>query len=769
MTARNNPTPANNINVALDLARQGFHVFPCHSSGERSKEKSPLGVYSWTKECTTDTIQIQKWWSRYPHAAVGLALGKSNLIVVDADRHDPKADGVEAFGALMAAHNYAPHNVPVAVTPNAGTHFFYRQKAGETHGNSEGNLPDGINIRGSGGYVIAPGTIMQDGRFYEPFGSIKDAPEIPDWLWEIIRTQKQIAPQSTPVSHDYTRYAPRETGLDELADLLGYIPPDCPYQEWVDCLMAIHAETGGSPAGFNLINDWSSGGQKYPGTANLQKKWASFKSSGISKNTLAHIARGHGADLSRIAINHRPKPDPVKQDEDRRIANTIRENILKRRVTEAVNDIETAEENQGGAVEYFDLPEGMLNPGGVVGEIADWICDWTSEPIRIHAIGAALVIVGNLVARKVYSKTRPTGTALYIGITAPSGMGKQHPQDAMRLALDQATSACAHTGWNVSLPSIIRALFNKAATVMIADEFADKLIGIRNQNANASQLSISEGLRTLWGATAGAYSPDAALSRQDTTIQRPCLSFFGASTQKDFSRSLVSKDITNGLFNRFLILPRFEEVRTTAEPDALMTLPESLKSKLSWLYNCLGDQLQTALAERADGFPSNPILVPFTDDAKAMDEANKVHQKAMQRASEDDEALALYGRYAEQIKRVALIVACGRQPKDVQSVSITKQDMTFAKMLVEYSIMQFVLMVRRDMVENRIEADRKKVLGVIRKKKNITRSQLLRKIRSISARDMRDIISILCEANQIVETKVPSRTNVAVIYRYLQG
>jgi DNA polymerase III delta prime subunit len=60
-------------------------------------------------------------------------------------------------------------------------------------------------------------------------------------------------------------------------------------------------------------------------------------------------------------------------------------------------------------------------------------------------------------------------------------------------------------------------------------------------------------------------------------------------------------------------------------------------------------------------------------------------------------------------------------------------------------------------------------LGVIRKKKNITRSQLLRKIRSISARDMRDIISILCEANQIVETKVPSRTNVAVIYRYLQG
>jgi DNA polymerase III delta prime subunit len=97
-------------------------------------------------------------------------------------------------------------------------------------------------------------------------------------------------------------------------------------------------------------------------------------------------------------------------------------------------------------------------------------------------------------------------------------------------------------------------------------------------------------------------------------------------------------------------------------------------------------------------------------------------------------------------------------------------------MLVEYSIMQFVLMVRRDMVENRIEADRKKVLGVIRKKKNITHSQLLRKIRHISARDMRDIISILCEANQIVEdfAQIDRRDGLgkskpAKVYRYIQG
>jgi hypothetical protein len=90
-------------------------------------------------------------------------------------------------------------------------------------------------------------------------------------------------------------------------------------------------------------------------------------------------------------------------------------------------------------------------------------------------------------------------------------------------------------------------------------------------------------------------------------------------------------------------------------------------------------------------------------------------------------------------------------------------------MLVEYSIMQFVLMVRRDMVENRIEADRKKVLGVIRKKKEITKSALLRCVQSISARDMRDILGLLCEANQIVEIRDPGKTRPILKYKYVQG
>ena len=78
-------------------------------------------------------------------------------------------------------------------------------------------------------------------------------------------------------------------------------------------------------------------------------------------------------------------------------------------------------------------------------------------------------------------------------------------------------------------------------------------------------------------------------------------------------------------------------------------------------------------------------------------------------------------------------------------------------------------MVRRDMVENRIEADRNSVLKVIRTRKEISRSELLRKVRHISARDMRDILGLLCEANCIVEYDVQTKTNTGKGYKYIQG
>lgn len=183
--------PSHNVSIALALGRAGHYVFPCHAGGENVKK--PLGITSWKSESTNDASRIVQFWTRHPGAAVGLDLAKSNLIVIDADRHGA-SDGVEAFGDLMAANGFDPVGVPMVATPNSGTHYYFRQPAGKVYGNGRGSLPKGIDVRGSGGYVLAPGTILEDGREYEAFGDPANAFEIPAWLQAVLDGATATAP-----------------------------------------------------------------------------------------------------------------------------------------------------------------------------------------------------------------------------------------------------------------------------------------------------------------------------------------------------------------------------------------------------------------------------------------------------------------------------------------------------------------------------------------------------------------------------------------------
>ena len=96
-----------------------------------------------------------------------------------------------------------PH--PQTLTAGGGEHHFYRQPAGRAFGNREGNLPEGINVRGQGGFVVAPGAVRPDGAICEPAPGTPELtvafradaiPELPDWLAECLNRagMKSTAP-----------------------------------------------------------------------------------------------------------------------------------------------------------------------------------------------------------------------------------------------------------------------------------------------------------------------------------------------------------------------------------------------------------------------------------------------------------------------------------------------------------------------------------------------------------------------------------------------
>jgi hypothetical protein len=159
------PSPANNLAVALALAEAGLHIIPAkvvYNERGRRWDKRPL-ITGWPVLASTEPETIRRWWCEWPKALPGIACGKSGVLVADPDRHGGP-DGVRAWGELTGGQDTTPAYVETA---GGGYHFYFSASG---HGNGEGRLPKGINIRGVGGYVIAPGAIRPDGKRWSPAG-----------------------------------------------------------------------------------------------------------------------------------------------------------------------------------------------------------------------------------------------------------------------------------------------------------------------------------------------------------------------------------------------------------------------------------------------------------------------------------------------------------------------------------------------------------------------------------------------------------------------
>ncbi len=147
-----------NIDVALALAAQGAFVFPCQSSG--ATKKQPYRGVFWRSVSTRDENKVRDFWRRFPEAVPAIDLAKTGLLVIDCDKKP--ADGVQ----WLAENAPEPLTAPIVRTPSGGQHFYFRNLS-PPHGNGRGCLPPkkecGIDVRGSGGFVIAPGAVFSDG------------------------------------------------------------------------------------------------------------------------------------------------------------------------------------------------------------------------------------------------------------------------------------------------------------------------------------------------------------------------------------------------------------------------------------------------------------------------------------------------------------------------------------------------------------------------------------------------------------------------------
>jgi Bifunctional DNA primase/polymerase, N-terminal/AAA domain len=196
---------------SLAYAAAGFFVFPCSAERYERKpndrlpfgkaKKIPVGVSSWSKDATIDEKQIREWWQKYPQALVGLPCKQNRLFVIDCDRHTARQDGVTAYAALCEGRDEPMPPHPVICTDYEGEHHLFLMPD-EPIGQGKSKLPPGIETRGfqrdnDGGYVIASGSRMPDGRRWKRLDGTprltEKLPLPPQWLIELCQPP-QIKP-----------------------------------------------------------------------------------------------------------------------------------------------------------------------------------------------------------------------------------------------------------------------------------------------------------------------------------------------------------------------------------------------------------------------------------------------------------------------------------------------------------------------------------------------------------------------------------------------
>ena len=128
--------------AALAYATKGWPVFPCNAI------KEPLtknGVYA----ATTNKSEIEKMWTKWPQANIGLHVGEANMLTFDFDVGHNRDHLESVVGKI-------PKTLLISRTPSGGFHEMFAMSEGEVAAPSQSKLSPKVDVRSFGSYVLLP-------------------------------------------------------------------------------------------------------------------------------------------------------------------------------------------------------------------------------------------------------------------------------------------------------------------------------------------------------------------------------------------------------------------------------------------------------------------------------------------------------------------------------------------------------------------------------------------------------------------------------------
>lgn len=167
--------------MACELARMGYLIFPIDPA-------SKMPLIPWMSRASCNVPEVTDWWERFPDDNIGINCGESGLLVIDLDNRA----AMETLDDLWREHegrDLSCCGAPIIRT-RRGWHLYFEQPEVKL-GNTASYLAPGIDTRGVGGMVVAPGSVVKGARYHLADGDLTDIPPLPGWLADRVRPARR--------------------------------------------------------------------------------------------------------------------------------------------------------------------------------------------------------------------------------------------------------------------------------------------------------------------------------------------------------------------------------------------------------------------------------------------------------------------------------------------------------------------------------------------------------------------------------------------------
>jgi hypothetical protein len=213
--------PRRSIDTAFENANFGWPVFPCDPKTKKPltprekdpKTGKPINGTGWRMQATTDFGVIRYRWGEDPNAMVGIPTGEViGAFVLEIDVADKDGNVYTTVTAQTAAIEAElgvklPDTMRVR-TPRGGEHWYYKSDYGFPRNSASikrgRKQLRGVDVRGDGGYIIAAGSIRDDGKSYEWASDHRYIAMAPIELVDFVCGRGRWAPEQVPPAESVT-------------------------------------------------------------------------------------------------------------------------------------------------------------------------------------------------------------------------------------------------------------------------------------------------------------------------------------------------------------------------------------------------------------------------------------------------------------------------------------------------------------------------------------------------------------------------------------